>query len=358
VSGIRFGHATDTGHQRSNNQDNYSICPELGLWLVADGMGGHQSGELASAIIVYSIVRSVREGMSLEEALRTAHHQLVAMQDGETEGMGATVVAIQLKGSHYTIAWVGDSRAYLWHGALRQVTRDHSFIQEMLDAGAINEAEAVLHPGRSIVTQAIGAAGIDDVAVGVKQGQLDRHEQVLLCSDGLTSEVDGEQISRILAEDHTEQEKVDRLIETALHNGGSDNVTVLLLSAPDTAPEKRDTEVLNIDTDRLDSDTDRLDSRALGRRMWERKKRAFVYSLVGAALVIAIAVWALSEQHKPPLVQKQTGQITTEKHEPIVTEMTRLPDQSTPTANPQPTDTQKETDPGKGDNEYPEANKR
>ena len=242
---IRFGHGKHIGNVREFNEDSYACDPELGLWVVADGMGGHECGDIASQIAVDFIIEQVRQGHELQDAIGQAHKiiHLAAEQNLGMPGMGTTVVAIRLQENRFEVGWVGDSRAYLISkGSLYQITRDHSFVQQMIDAGELSHLEARSHPYRNVITQALGASDIQEVSVGYVDGIFYRDHQILLCSDGLTSEVGEIEIREALIGDLTEQQKVDVLIQSALDNGGADNVTVVLVSAPDDAPAKPEEE--------------------------------------------------------------------------------------------------------------------
>ena len=230
-----FGHDTHIGHIRPQNEDCYLIDAELQLGVLADGMGGHECGEVASQIVVERIQEEVRAGTPMAEALVKAHHAvLAAVRDGKGRaGMGSTALAVKIDGDSFEVVWVGDSRAYLWsQGALTQITRDHSLVQLMVDQGDITAEEAEFHPQRNFITQAIGMESLSRLEVGLVRGRLYPGQQILLCSDGLSGELSVEEITCILSQPADEQTKVDRLIQTALDNGGSDNVTVLLVSAP------------------------------------------------------------------------------------------------------------------------------
>jgi serine/threonine protein phosphatase PrpC len=237
---LRSAFGSHVGHVREHNEDNYLVRPELDLWAVADGMGGHLAGEVASRVAVDELVKRVAQGESLPNAIGATHHAVLeAVARGEGQpSMGTTIVALQVQDTHYQIAWVGDSRAYLMgqHG-LRQLSRDHSFVQLLLDAGAIADSEAAHHPDRNIVTQAIGTSGMPEVKVDTVDGQLYRGDQILLCSDGLSGEVSEQLIHDILAAPGDETAKTEALIAVALKHGGADNVTVVLVSAPEDAPE-------------------------------------------------------------------------------------------------------------------------
>ncbi len=238
---LNFGFKTHVGNVRSHNEDCLRTVPESGLWVVADGMGGHEGGETASAIAVEVIVKQVCGGISLQESILNAHHAIKqASREGKgPEGMGTTVVALSAIEDRYEIAWVGDCRAYLWDGGhLQLLTRDHSYVQHLVDTGVISAGESDRHPYQDILLQALGAKDIPDVTVDRLTKDWHRSEQVLLCSDGLTKELDHQGISDILALDIDEQAKVERLINTALEHGGKDNITAVLISAKDTAPAK------------------------------------------------------------------------------------------------------------------------
>lgn len=239
MSASGHGEATHKGRVRGLNEDSYVADPQLGLWIVADGMGGHESGEVASRIAVDFIHEQLAQGAELREAAARAHDvvTLAAREGLGQPGMGSTLVALQLRDARYEIVWVGDSRAYLWqNGSLRQLTRDHSFVQKMVDEGQISSAEAVNHPYRNVITQALGVADLDRVEVGEVSGTLCQGDMVLLCSDGLTGEVPEEQIGELLHGDGDLQDRAQALVEAALDHGGSDNVTVLLIPAPAGAP--------------------------------------------------------------------------------------------------------------------------
>ena len=230
---IEFGHLTHVGLRRELNEDTYYGDSELGLWLVADGMGGHEYGEVASALAREAIVREVRRGASLADAIRTADEEIIhaSSQRGDALPMGTTVVAARIAGRRFEVAWVGDSRVYLWRdGKLMQLSQDHSYVQELIGRGAISIEQARSHPHRNVVTQALGVTAPQQLNVETMSGELDAGMQLLLCSDGLTEEVDDAGISRTISHlDCSAQECVDELVAAALDGGGSDNVTVVLV---------------------------------------------------------------------------------------------------------------------------------
>ncbi len=230
---IEFGHLTHVGLRRELNEDTYYGDSELGLWLVADGMGGHEYGEVASALARETIVREVRQGAPLAQAIRTADEEIIhaSGQRGDALPMGTTVVAARIAGRRFEVAWVGDSRVYLWRdGKLTQLSQDHSYVQELIGRGAISIEQARSHPHRNVVTQALGVTAPQQLNVETMSGELDAGMQLLLCSDGLTEEVDDASISRAISHlDCSAQECVDELVAAALDGGGSDNVTVVLV---------------------------------------------------------------------------------------------------------------------------------
>lgn len=230
---IEFGHLSHVGLRRPLNEDTYYGDSELGLWLVADGMGGHACGELASALARDTIVAQVRAGASLGQAIRLADEEIIRSSRRRNDAlpMGTTVVAARVQDNRFEVAWVGDSRAYLWRdGQLAQLSQDHSYVQELIAQGALTREQARTHPHRSAVTQALGVTDPRQLNVETLTGALRPGMQLLLCSDGLTEEVDERDISATLRQDDcSAQELVDMLIAAALDGGGSDNVTAILV---------------------------------------------------------------------------------------------------------------------------------
>lgn len=229
---INFGHGTHVGLRRDHNEDTYSAEPSLGLWLVADGMGGHEHGEVASAIARDTVTREVQAGTPLADAISTAALKIIEQSKAKqsTLPMGTTLVAALVKDNNYEVAWVGDSRVYLWDGELKQLTSDHSYVQELVDQGAITAEQAKTHPHRNVVTQALGVTEPEILRVDTVKGDFTSGD-LLLCSDGLTEEVDDEYIAYVMSRNLDPQETVDHLIIAALDNGGSDNVTVVLIQS-------------------------------------------------------------------------------------------------------------------------------
>ena len=272
---------TDVGRSRDHNEDNFGEDAKLGLWVVADGMGGHEAGEVASDLAVSHIFRLVTDGMSVAEAVSKTHDLIrsAPSQGIGAPGMGTTVVAVQLTGANYRVYWVGDSRAYLQGPeGLRRLTADHSYVQQLLDQGVITPEQAEVHPQRSVITQCLGAEGLQAVQVSEVAGELYQGDLLLLCSDGLTGEVSEEDIAALLGEEVPIGEKAQRLIDKANDNGGSDNITVALIPAPATAERKPEPRA----TRKIPS----IGAATAGRA---RKRRRVVAWAMAAVLVMAIA---------------------------------------------------------------------
>jgi len=229
---IEFGHGTHVGLRRARNEDTYYADASLGLFLVADGMGGHQHGEVASALVRDAMVDLVTRGHSLIEAVHGAGERLLAHTRGSQDvlPMGTTIAALRLTADSYEVAWVGDSRIYMWKHELRQISHDHSLVQALVEAGQLDPAKASHHPQRNVLTQALGVTAVEQLHIGLARGSLETGMGILLCSDGLTEGVDDASIARTVARtDLAAQECVDQLLLSALDSGGDDNVTVIIV---------------------------------------------------------------------------------------------------------------------------------
>lgn len=243
MSIVSFGYATSAGMVRKNNEDSLCLRPDIGLWAVADGMGGYRGGETASRIAVEQLSEDVAADIPLSNSISRIHRRIidVSSRNPAYASMGSTIAALKTDGKEYEIAWVGDSRAYLWKGErLTRLTRDHSYVQVLVDSGRISASEALDHPDRNVITQALGAREIREVDVGRIRGSFDDNEKILLCSDGLTNEVDDSRIASILEQSSlSEQILVDRLMAAAKKNGGSDNISAILVGVDNALPEKK-----------------------------------------------------------------------------------------------------------------------
>lgn len=226
--------ATDTGLVRSNNED--AVAPrDMGMETapfvvgVADGMGGHTGGEVASRI---ALDTALDLDGDVVQRVRAANRAVLdaARRDPSLTGMGTTLTLGRFDGDQVDIGHVGDSRAYLLRdGEMEQVTTDHSLMSEMLSRGEISPEEAAVHPYRSVITRAIGLQA--DVPVDHEQRRLRSGDRMLFCSDGLTGMVDMEHIREILEEDRHPTEAVWSLIEAANAAGGADNISVVVVAA-------------------------------------------------------------------------------------------------------------------------------
>jgi protein phosphatase len=233
---LRWAGATDVGQVRSNNQDRYIGRPQAGLWAVADGMGGHQGGEVASKLACEALAERFGEHTIIGlvdaiEAANAAVHQ-AGSEDPDLAGMGTTVVAIALVRDNddevLAVANVGDSRAYrLADGVLEQLTEDHSLVADMVREGSLSAEEAATHPQRNILTRVLGV--YDEVPVDVITVSPRHGDRYLLCSDGLFNEVPEEAIAAIMRRLVDPAEAADELVQRAVQSGGRDNVTVLLV---------------------------------------------------------------------------------------------------------------------------------
>lgn len=230
---------TDVGRIRSENQDYvYASDQPVGklpnLYVVADGMGGHNAGDRASSYAVEVFLQSVRKGREknpikvIRRAMESANEKVLEEANSEFayQGMGTTmVVATVVKNTLY-VANVGDSRLYLIGDDIRQITRDHSLVEEMIRSGGITREEGRYHPDKNVITRAIGVRPA--VAIDFFEVNLKRKDFILLCTDGLSNMLTDQQICRIVKSGNSLQAAGERLVEEANQNGGRDNITVLL----------------------------------------------------------------------------------------------------------------------------------
>lgn len=231
---ISFGSRTDIGYVRDHNEDSLIIIPPL--FAVADGMGGHEAGEIASEITVNTLAElapSHLDAEGLTAAVEAANYNVMKAprQSIGRDGMGTTLTAAMLEGERLLIAQVGDSRAYLLHkGHLQQITRDHSLMADLIEAGQITPEEARVHPNRSVITRAIGS----DIHMrpDIYELNVDAGDRILLCSDGLSSMISNNAIESIMRRQSDAQHCADELVTAALENGGADNVTVVVADVP------------------------------------------------------------------------------------------------------------------------------
>jgi protein phosphatase len=231
---------TDVGIIRSGNEDSYLMVPDRGIFVVADGMGGHAAGEVASEMAVRNIARELGSLRGLgdkevadrmQQAIRAANAAIFqrTLTEHDKRGMGTTVTSLVLYGTRFLIGQVGDSRAYLLReGKLTQVTKDHSYVQEQVDAGYLTAEQARTHPYSNVITRCVGANS--DVTPDVYVGSVKPKDLFLLASDGLTGMLEDPELHEILGkDDQIPQEQVDQLINEANRHGGLDNITAILV---------------------------------------------------------------------------------------------------------------------------------
>jgi serine/threonine-protein phosphatase Stp1 len=236
---LRSRHATDNGTRRKHNEDAWVDRPDLGIWAVADGAGGHQSGELASGMIAEAL-GSLPPKLSVAELAgavreRIAATHLALRQEAARRGgnamIASTLVVLLARGEDFACLWAGDSRAYLLRGGeLRQLTKDHSLVQELVDNGTIPAEAAERHPRANVITRAIGA-DIGELVLDEAGGRLRRGDKFLLCSDGLCKTVPFQQLADLLRGNETDP-PARSLVEAALALNATDNVTAVTIEVP------------------------------------------------------------------------------------------------------------------------------
>lgn len=231
---------TDVGVKRTMNQDSLFCCDSpvgsfQNLYIVADGMGGHKAGDYASRLCIERMVSMIKGSDSktpvtiLEEAVAYANQSVyeAAQEKPEYEGMGTTMVACTLQGDTLYVANIGDSRLYLLHKELQQITNDHSLVEEMVKIGNLTESEARVHPQKNIITRALGID--EEVQADYFEVNVQPSDVVLLCSDGLTNMIEDDEIEYVIHHSESLEEAGESLIQKANANGGSDNITAVLV---------------------------------------------------------------------------------------------------------------------------------
>lgn len=226
-----YGSRTEVGHVREHNEDSLTVLPPL--FAVADGMGGHEAGEIASEITINTLNDLAPESADAEALARAVVaanlNVIKAPSQGiGREGMGTTLTAAILEKERLIIAQVGDSRAYLLHnGSLQQITRDHSLMADMIEAGQLTEAEARVHPNRSVITRAIGSD--PHMQPDLYELNVETGDRLLLCSDGVCGMIEDSEIASIMRQAPSAQACADQLVEAALQAGGFDNATAVVV---------------------------------------------------------------------------------------------------------------------------------
>lgn len=222
------------GVVRAHNEDACLCRPDVGLWAVADGMGGHKAGYVASRRIVETLssIAAFSSAYAVRDAVARALAELndeFRAEAGPSAVMGATVAVLMAHQGHYACAWAGDSRIYLYRrGQLRRLTHDHTVVQEMVDSGMLGAAQARAHPQGHVLTKAVGAG--PELELSFVYGALAPEDQFLLCSDGLSNIVEEREMAEVLRRPPLEA-AADRLLERALSRDAPDNVTVVLVAA-------------------------------------------------------------------------------------------------------------------------------
>ena len=238
---MRIYSATDVGQKRKMNQDYvFASADPVGnlpnLFVVADGMGGHNAGDYASSHAVGIVVEEIREDADfnpvkvIRHAIESANTEIItqAQKDEKLRGMGTTMVAATIVGHYAYVANVGDSRLYVAGEQIQQITKDHSLVQEMVRKGELNAEEARNHPDKNIITRALGAERTVDV--DFFDLKLEPGNVVLMCSDGLSNMVEDDRIGEIISDtDRDLQERGQALISEANRNGGKDNIAIVLI---------------------------------------------------------------------------------------------------------------------------------
>jgi PPM family protein phosphatase len=247
-----YAGATDTGRKRRRNEDSYVIAPPL--FAVADGMGGAQAGEIASKLAAAALEDTDSGALSgedrvtsvIQEANRRVYER--SNEDPNASGMGTTITVALVEDSGVTIGHVGDSRAYRYReGSIEQITEDHSLVNELMKSGKLSPEEAETHPQRSVITRALGTdpdVDVDSFTVEAQVGDV-----FLLCSDGLTTMVDDEEILGVLEKHHEDLDRATKsLVSAANRGGGEDNITVVAFAISDAGETARMPAVDNEDT--------------------------------------------------------------------------------------------------------------
>ena len=231
------GYKSDVGIKRKFNEDSvgHFECDSYGIYIVADGMGGHNAGEVASEMAVSNVIEFVKNNINslgecvLEDAIENVNKKIYeySVSNLKLSGMGTTITACLVYDGKIVIANVGDSSCFgINSGGLFKLTKDHSLVQQLIDSGSISEEEAINHPNKNIITRAVGTH--EDVEVDIFKFDIDEYDKYLMCSDGLTNEVPIERITEIIQKEDDNELACYELVNEANKNGGRDNITVML----------------------------------------------------------------------------------------------------------------------------------
>lgn len=236
---MKWSKLSHTGLVRKNNEDNCCVCDDIKFLAVADGMGGHKAGEIASKLALDELVSYLRANAGLLEenpaevlkkAFNSANQAVLelARTDGDKfRGMGTTVTAVLPRENKIFVAHVGDSRAYLVRGSeIKLLTSDHSLVNELVKSGGISAEEAENHPQKNVLTRAIGTSPVVEVDINIQE--VKKGDIIILCTDGLSNLVSLEEIKLMAGQDESLGERAKHLTEKALDRGGGDNITVII----------------------------------------------------------------------------------------------------------------------------------
>ncbi len=225
---LTHGAWSDRGCRREN-EDSVLLDPDASLFVVADGVGGEERGQVASRLVCETLRHSVQRHRPLKVAVRDAHAAVCLL--AERRGwrrMASTVAAVHFDGHRYDLAWVGDSRVYLWDGQLKLLTRDHSYVQNLVDSSKLAFGDADVHPGSHLITQALGA-NQPRLRVGTNAGVLTAGECLLICSDGVSGPIDPRALQAALASPQPAEDVAKGLIRSAVRSGGQDNASCIVV---------------------------------------------------------------------------------------------------------------------------------
>ncbi len=235
---MKWAQVTDTGLVRASNEDSMLLSPEIGLFAVADGMGGHRAGEVASSMALQLIEQELNSRLksgedsenALVESIKEANRSVyeLSRQNAEWSGMGTTVTVCLREGDRAFVGQVGDSRAYMLRGGgIDLLTEDHSLVQELLKKGGVTEEQAFVHPQRNILTRALGAG--PTLEVDIYCTEVSTGDMLLLCTDGLTEYLRPKDILKTVNDSPDLNTSVQNLLGKALSSGGKDNITIILI---------------------------------------------------------------------------------------------------------------------------------
>lgn len=234
---MKFSEKTHTGLIRQGNEDSYCISPDLNLAVIADGMGGHEAGEVASLLAVQTVENYIRLHPEyrkepvriLKEAVIEANQKVYQASQEKIgcRGMGTTVSAGLIIGKDLYLAHIGDSRIYLINRSIHILTRDHSLVNELVINGGISEEEAQTHPQKNVLTRALGTSA--EVEVDLIHTTVRKGDRLLFCTDGLSNLILKDELKKVVREGATLDESTERLLEMALARGGHDNITIILV---------------------------------------------------------------------------------------------------------------------------------